>query len=79
LQCCALELTWPWQCGHSIFLRGPDRLFVNNTPTSVGRRITEGQRSTGHCPVGYYRDQSNLGLDFQGLASSGVGASLSQP
>jgi hypothetical protein len=39
LQCFACELTWPWQCGHSIFLyfcEGPERLFAKNTPERAG-------------------------------------------
>ena len=67
LQCFVCELIWPWQCGHSIFLRSPDRLFVKNTPASAGRRITEGQRSSGHCPVGTTETKAIRDLEYSGL------------
>jgi len=53
LQCLACEVTWLWQCGHSIDIWRPHTLsFVKDTLGRTRFRITEGQRSNGHCPVG---------------------------
>src|SRR5271169_3324654 len=61
LQCFECELTWLWQCGHSI-LRRPSRQLVKHTPAAHGPCSTEGQRSNGHCPVGNNGGGGNAGL-----------------
>ena len=51
LQCFELVLTWLWQCGHSIIWREKTECSKHILVAAL-LRITEGQRSSGHCPSG---------------------------